>query len=256
MATAPLQLKHPIVLVHGLGARSTSGPIHYFYGLPPLLTESKNQLLVASLASWHTIETRSAQLREQIEKTYPDQKVNLVGHSMGGLDARFLAAQPDFAERVASVTTIGTPHRGSIMGDIAIQAILGVGVSVLETVVKFFETSYEPLKQVSHQFCTSEFMKMAPDQPGVAYFSATSAITKPLFKNALPFFWLPHEIIMKTEGENDGFVSVTSAKWGDHICTYQGDHYGQIGQFLGYSRGMDYMKFYKEIFSYLKTQGM
>jgi triacylglycerol esterase/lipase EstA (alpha/beta hydrolase family) len=60
----------------------------------------------------------------------------------------------------------------------------------------------------------------------------------------------------KIEGDNDGFVSVESAKWGEHICTYSGDHYAQIGQFLGRSRGMDYMKFYDEIFTRLKNDGM
>ena len=47
-----------------------------------------------------------------------------------------------------------------------------------------------------------------------------------------------------------------SAKWGEHICTYVGDHYAQIGQILGRSRGLDFMAFYHEIFGHLKKQGM
>src|SRR4051812_43807637 len=112
MSTEALQLKHPIVLVHGLGAKSTYGPIEYFFGLPKLLKDSKNKLLIANLTAWHTIEFRSKQLKEQIEQTFPDQKVNLVGHSMGGLDARYLASKLGFADRIASITTIGTPNRG------------------------------------------------------------------------------------------------------------------------------------------------
>jgi hypothetical protein len=44
MSTESLQLKNPIVLVHGLGARSTYGPIEYFYGLNKLLKDAKNKL--------------------------------------------------------------------------------------------------------------------------------------------------------------------------------------------------------------------
>lgn len=256
MATGHLELKYPIFLVHGMGARSTYGPVNYFYGLPKLLRESKNRVHIAKLTAWQTIECRSQQLKLQIEKFFPDSKINLVGHSMGGLDARYLASQLDFTDRIASVTTIGTPNRGSLMGDIALGLVPDSAYSVTDRLLKLFDSTGEALKQVSRKYCTTELLQVAPNRPNVAYFSATSAITRPLFKNALPFFWIPHGILMKTEGDNDGFVSVESATWGDHICTYAGDHYAQIGQFVGYSRGMNYMNFYNEIFRHLKSQGM
>src|SRR6185312_12501101 len=112
MSTETLQLKYPVVLVHGLGARSTYGPFEYFYGLSKLLRNAKNSIFIPNLSFWHTIEHRAEQLRLQIEKRFPEGKLNLVGHSMGGLDIRYLTAQPGFSERVASVTTIGTPNRG------------------------------------------------------------------------------------------------------------------------------------------------
>ena len=119
MSTESLQLHYPIVLIHGLGAKSNYGPFEYFYGLPKLLKESENQVLIVNLRAWHTIEHRAKQLKEQIEAAIPDGKMNLVGHSMGGLDARYLTSCLGFEDRVASITTIGTPNRGSLMGDIA-----------------------------------------------------------------------------------------------------------------------------------------
>jgi triacylglycerol lipase len=256
MSTESLQLKNPIVLVHGLGARSTYGPIEYFYGLNKLLKDAKNELLIVNLTSWHTIEHRASQLKEQIEKVFPEGQINLVGHSMGGLDARFLTSQLGFADRVTSVTTIGTPNRGTSVGDIATGLLPSSMFVAADHFLKLMDSSSGAFRQITREYCRGEFATLTPNAPQVAYYSATSAIASPVMLNSLPVFWLTNKILSKLEGDNDGFVSVESAMWGDHICTYSGDHYSQIGQFLGRARGMDYMKFYKEIFSHLKKEGM
>lgn len=256
MSTYPLQLKYPVVLIHGLGARNTYGPFEYFYGLPKLLRESKNSVYIANLTAWHTIEHRAQQLKQQIEKHAPNTKVNLVGHSMGGLDARYLASQLNFEDRIASITTIGTPNSGSSIGDIATGLLPRSAFSFADQILKLIDSSSGAFKQVTRSYCTNEFAALAPKSNQVAYFSATTAIRNPLLTNALPIFWLPYRLLNQLEGDNDGFVSVDSSKWGDHICTHHGDHYAQIGQFLGYARGLDYIKFYNEIFRHLKRNGM
>lgn len=256
MSTGRLQLKYPIVLVHGLGARSTYGPFEYFYGLPKLLKDSNCKIFIANLTAWHTIEYRANQLKSQIEAALPEGKFNIVGHSMGGLDARYLASQLGMGERIASITTIGTPNRGSTMGDIATGILPSTAFHTADRFLQLMDSSSGALRQITRTYCNNEFAEMAPMLPNIAYYSATTAISDPVMKNALPIFWLPFRIMTKMEGDNDGFVSVESAKWGEHICTYSGDHYAQIGQFLGRSRGMDYMKFYDEIFTRLKSDGM
>jgi triacylglycerol lipase len=251
-----IQLQYPIVLIHGLGARSTYGPFEYFYGLPKALRKAKNQVLVPNLTSWHTIEHRASQLKNQIEKAFPEGKVNLVGHSMGGLDARYLVSQLGFQERVASITTIGTPHRGSSISDLATDFLPDSAFAVADRMLSLLNLSSGALKQVTREHCIGVFAIQAPNVPGIGYYSATTAIACPIMKNSLPIFWISNKILSKYEGDNDGFVSVQSAMWGEHICTYAGDHYAQIGQILGRSRGMDYMKFYSEIFERLKRDGM
>src|SRR3954471_10061794 len=118
--TDPIRLKHPIVLVHGLGATREYGPVDYFYGLRERLMNAGNQVYQAKLAPFHSIEYRAGQLKEQIERSVPDSKINLLCHSMGGLDGRYLISQLGFADRVASITTVGTTHRGSHLADYAL----------------------------------------------------------------------------------------------------------------------------------------
>ncbi len=256
MTRDSLRLKYPIVLIHGLGARSNFGPVEYFYGLPDLLRAAQNQVLVPKLTAFHTIEFRSAQLKEQIERAFPDGKINLVGHSMGGLDARYLTSKLNFADRVASLTTIGTPNRGTSISDLAVEALSPATFLAIDRFLKVMDSSSTALMQITRSYCNGPLAIDTPNMPNVAYYSATTAISNPLITKALPLFWIPHQLIKKIEGDNDGFVSVESAKWGEHICTYSGDHYSQIGQVLGRARGMDYIQFYTEIFSRLKQDGM
>ncbi|MEW6057387.1 MAG: alpha/beta fold hydrolase [Bdellovibrionota bacterium] len=255
MPTHALKLKHPIVLVHGLGAKGYFGPVDYFYGIPKRLREAGNRIFIANLTAFHTIEHRAKELKSQIEKAFPEEKVNLIGHSFGGLDARYLAAQQDFTEHAASVTTIGTPNRGSIILDIAVGMVPEATFKVTDQVLKVLNSSTKAYQQITSSYCTEVLPTHAPVMPDVGYFSATSVIQNPVMRTALPLFWLPHRIVHRYEGDNDGFVSVHSSRWGEHICTYVGDHYGQIGHFFGFSRGLDHYRFFDEIVKHLKKRG-
>lgn len=243
------KLHHPTVLIHGLGSRSYIGPVEYFFRIPNALRKSGNSVFVADLTAWSTVETRAKKLRLQVEgflkeNNLEDQKVNLIGHSMGGLDARYLTSALGFHERVASVTTIGTPNKGSMLANVLHQ---GLASSNIDWVAALPRLSTHYLEDFHEVVC--------PNVEGVQYFSATSAISKKMLREALPIFWMTSKIIKKFEGDNDGFVSVDSAKWGDHICTYSGDHYGQIGQIMGYTRGLNHYKFFHEILTHLRREG-
>jgi len=64
-------------------------------------------------------------------------KVNLIGHSQGSLDVRYVAAvQPDL---VASVSTVARPHKGAALADYLRANVKGG--SFTETVLSFFANS-------------------------------------------------------------------------------------------------------------------
>ncbi len=118
------RLNAPIVLAHGLFGftRVGLGPITltpYFRSIPQALTAAGNRVLITRVPSIAGVERRAARLGEQILKTFPDEPVHVIGHSMGGLDARRLLANPAWQQRILSLTTIGTPHLGTALADFA-----------------------------------------------------------------------------------------------------------------------------------------
>lgn len=59
----------------------------------------------------------------ELEQLYPGEKPLLVGHSLGGLVIRAWMAQDGNQTRAAGVLTLGTPHRGSKVGAMAIGSL-------------------------------------------------------------------------------------------------------------------------------------
>lgn len=55
-------------------------------------------------------------VEEKVEKVYDrhDERVNIVGHSMGGLDSRWYIEQMGGEEYVDTLVTLATPHHGTL----------------------------------------------------------------------------------------------------------------------------------------------
>lgn len=118
------RLKAPIVLAHGLFgfSRIGFGPVtltSYFRGIPDVLRAAGNRVLTTRVHPIASIDFRGRRLGYRIDTYFPDEPVHIIGHSMGGLDARRLLAEPGWRDRILSLTTIGTPHMGSILADFA-----------------------------------------------------------------------------------------------------------------------------------------
>ena len=87
------------------------------------------EVLIGKVPSSGSIEERATVLCGLIEKRFPGREVNLIGHSMGGLDCRYLISQIPHSERtfvVKSLTTIATPHLGSSFADFLLEDVIGL----------------------------------------------------------------------------------------------------------------------------------
>ena len=118
-ASGYTETQYPIVLAHGMsGFDSLFGVIDYWPGIVSALESGGAQVFVTEVSQFNQTEARGEQLLAQVEEIVAitgDAKVHIIGHSHGGLDARYVASmRPDL---VASVTTVGTPHHGAELAD-------------------------------------------------------------------------------------------------------------------------------------------
>lgn len=226
--------KYPVVLAHGLLgfaelklAGSYLPPIHYWRGITEALTAHGTEVITATVPASGSIEERSAKLRENILERSEGRPVNIIAHSMGGLDARYMIS---YAHRrrlqkqlrgndinVRALVTIATPHHGSAYADFLFDAIGPDRLPQLyDTWKRLTGLGTGAFEQLTTRYMEEEFNPKTPDDPGVKYFSYGAALTQkpPLLS---PFHG-SYGVLLREEGPNDGLVSVESAKWG----TYKG----------------------------------
>jgi triacylglycerol lipase len=214
--------KHPIVLAHGLLgfdelrlAGNLFRGVQYWRGITDALRANGIEVIIASVPPSSSIEERAAKLSKDIEEKADGKSVNIIAHSMGGLDARYMISRlrPDNVN-VLSLTTIASPHRGSYFADFLLEEI---GPNVLPKLYNFFNDhgiSTGAFSQLTQKYMQEEFNPKTPDARGVQYFSYGATVEPGLFSP----FRHSHAIIEKHEGPNDGLVSTHSAQWG----TYKG----------------------------------
>ncbi len=122
------RLRNPIVLVHGLmgfdAVRVRGFKLRgYFPGIDDALRTAGNRVHCARLSPTAGVAHRAGELRAFLDHVSPSDPVHVIAHSMGGLDARYMIARLGMADRVLSLTTVGTPHRGSPFADWGIRRL-------------------------------------------------------------------------------------------------------------------------------------
>jgi triacylglycerol lipase len=215
------KLRAPVVLVHGLFGFSQFRVAgftlaNYFPGIPEFLAAPGNRILLASLSPTKGVADRAAELKTFIEKESPSEPVHILAHSMGGLDSRYLIAQLGMAAKVLSLTTIGTPHRGSTFADWGIRRL----ARLVKPVLEILDLPHQAFYDLTTSRC-QEFNQTTPNAPGVRYFSVAGRHPKNTW---LARMQLLHTFVHVTEGPNDGIVSLESAKWGESFEEWEGDH--------------------------------
>jgi triacylglycerol lipase len=207
---------------------------------------------------------------------------------MGGLDARELVSVLGYGDRVASLTTVSTPHRGSRVADMSLGLIEGADDKALEAIAKAIGTSYSSvaddadLKQALRDLSEANadaFNAAHPDDARVYYqswagVSSFLAIPNPADADACEGKLLMHPgradnvnpvlapampFVSDGGQSNDGFVRVSSAKWGHFRGCVPADHADEIGTLSTHSldphTGFDFVRFHRNIAFDLASRG-
>ena len=106
---------YPIILVHGIALKDV-GRFKAFGKIESLLRSHGYTVYTSATDGFGTVETNAAQLKAQIISILSEtgaEKVNLIAHSKGGLDSRYMIRHLDMQTSVASLTCLCTPHKGS-----------------------------------------------------------------------------------------------------------------------------------------------
>jgi triacylglycerol lipase len=267
--------KYPIVFLHGI-VRPPVGI--YFIGVKEFLEKHGYTVYVPLMSSWNTPEQHVEFLKPYIQKVLKETgapKVNLIGHSQGGLDARAYAALGG-APYVASVTSIFSPHRGSPAADDTVAKVEKFGSLgswffnlILNLLYPGVEGGAKGNWASIRQLTTGEMKKFnekIKDQPGVKYFSYSGSSHPKdcpekdndklhnILQVGLGGTWKTIFEVTK-DAHNDGQVHHESAKWGRYLGDVAADHWDSSGMQFGLN-DFDYMSFYLKHARFLKGNGL
>ncbi|MCB9488327.1 MAG: hypothetical protein H6684_06320 [Deltaproteobacteria bacterium] len=242
--------QYPIVLLHGFMGWGYAGPVFSnYYKVLDHLKDHGFEVYEPAVTPIATIEERAAQIAALIDAKYPNQKVNLIAHSQGGVDARYLISSMGWGDRVASLTTISTPHDGTALADIAAGLTPGVADWIIDAVIGWFGQDWDVVDQLTHDYMEEVFNPENPDDQRVAYYSFHGdgdAVFVGL--------WPTYAVMDLFEGCNDGIVGCVSATYGEDLGALPTDHFGVVGHPVGFV-SFDHLELYLEHAEFLRDQG-
>lgn len=224
---------YPIVLLHGVGYRDDLLMLNSWGRIPKALEAAGARVFQGGLDAWNSHESSALALKPNIEQILSETgaaRVNIVAHSKGGLEARYLISKLDMADKIASLTTICTPHHGSAVADLVAgdipdtQNLLSVnffkrlaqrlGFGAMDILARITGDKSPQagmaIKQLTRNYL-AEFNQHVADMPGVYYQSYGTLMRRAIDD---PVFAATQVLLKCIEGDNDGMVSTQSCRWG------------------------------------------
>ncbi len=210
-------LKYPVILAHGVWAKDSK----LFWGrIPHRLGSAGVNVFPGKTDSWSGIENNALALGEAVDSVLElcsADRVNIIAHSKGGIDARYMISTLGYAPKIASLTTVSTPHTGSELVDF-IYDIKYIHTSLAKKITYLLAKLYgdrspDPVRIVEDLGTKNmaAFNAKNPDSPSVYYCSCAS-VMRDRFDDLT--FLMTYPYLKKVAGANDGIVSLASAKWG------------------------------------------
>ncbi len=212
--------RYPIILAHGILLKPQL--FRGFKYIHKKLFAEGYHVYIAYTDGVGTIENNAAQLKKEIEGILEEEgaeKINIIAHSKGGLDSIYMIEELGMGEKVASLTTLCTPHRGSQMA----TQITRLPSFILNFLGFCFNVFYKLLRDENPDVITAcrqleskvKIIAEAWDNPYGIYcqsYCATMHKASSDFIMGIPFLLSRH----LENDHSDGLVSNSSARFGEY----------------------------------------
>ena len=257
--------RYPVMLMHGFGAMANLMQGGVLHAEAMHLRTRGIAAYAPHVNPYDTLDVRArawaARLNVVMEETGAE-RVNLIAFSSGGLDARVLATDLGWADRIASLVTVSTPHRGSEIADFVVtrpQRLRAIAIGVMDFVGRSAWESAPPraldaIAELRPQAVRCRFGdETLPDAWCASYDSAAGQGTDvPMF----PPLLVPNRILYRLAGLNDGIVPTSAMAWGEPLGRLHADHARQIGLGPGASARFDSCGFFEGHCGRLRDRGL
>ncbi len=260
--------RYPLLMVHGVFFRDFRY-LDYWGRVPKELIRNGATVYYGQQQSAASVEDSGRELACRIRQIVEEtgcEKVNIIAHSKGGLDSRAAISHWGIAPYVASLTTVNTPNRGCIFA----EHLLGkVPEAVRNKVAAAYNAALRMVGDPDPDFlaAVTDLTESAcaarnavtPDVPGVLYESVMSCC-KRARSGRFPLN-MTYPVVKHFDGQNDGLVSVESARWGERytLLETKGERGISHGDMIDLNRenipGFDVREFYVGLVAELKRRG-
>jgi triacylglycerol lipase len=283
---------YPIILAHGMAGFESIGPVNYFFNVAADLRSRGETVVEAHVPPFDSSADRATYLAPYIDNTLESTgacKVNIIAHSQGGVDSRYLISSMGYGDRIAGLVMVATPNLGSPVADVALGLVPGFSYDVINAILAaLWSVTLPPgdpslqasLVQLSRPNMINTFNPQNPDDSRVKYYSIAGRsnaslgtsdcagsvwgnsdridLLQPLLAVTLPV-WVGTSPDPLNPVVNDGLVSVQSARWGEFLGCEPADHLDEIGQlahlFPDPISGFDHLAMYRDVVAVLHSDG-
>jgi triacylglycerol lipase len=252
-----------VVLVHGIGFRDGKEDPFHWGRIPSALRAWGAAVYFGRTRAWGGCDSNAGILQRNIEEILlktRSERVNIIAHSKGGLDSRYMIWKYGSSSTAASLTTIASPHHGAEVADLLCRAgIFRTKLSrgLMSALEKFYGCRAPDIFKALEGLTpgrVKEFNETAGRDPGVYYQAIYSTLDRALED---PLFLYTHRYIRGISGNNDGLVSEASARWGENCRKIPGSlsHHDIIDMRRRTVRGIDVPGLYLDIVRGLAERG-
>jgi triacylglycerol lipase len=155
----------------------------------------------------------------------PKIRFNLLGHSMGGLVAREVFQNPLIAGHIKSITTISTPHKGSMLAHYVMRKYRGYDPIALFLKSIDFTPKKKYLKDLRKRLYSQR--KLSNKESKIAFsilnyktnwYNTPLEVTSKIIQHEIKKF-NPNKISV-----NDGIIETSSMSYGKVLAIVEADH--------------------------------